>query len=160
MIRFVTELSEAYDAEIREYEQIHGAGSWAKRTVSLPKLPQGEMLKLIERKLDEFSRLTAGWDGYAAPPASKDSLRDTKLFLKMRPHGAPLPHPQIDTSGFVNLQWYHEDVHADLVLEGDGTYYYFATHKDADGTERELTGEDQISSGWPRELVCVLERNE
>lgn len=152
-------LRESYHRTIGEYEAKHGAGSWANRITSLPRLPEGKMLELIEKRLDEYSRLEADWDGYSASPASAESLRDARIFIGHRPQGLRLPYPALETNGEVGFTWEFGNVCADVILEGDGTFHYLARVRDKDGSESECSGEDcRADSEWPEDLVRALEK--
>lgn len=148
-----------YRGRSAEYEAKHGKGSWAKRMVCLPKLPESEMLEMIERKLGEYSRLEADWDGYDALPASTDSLRDARTFIDQRPAGVRLPYPGLETNGEVGFMWEYGNICAAVNLEGDGTFYFFARFRNTDGSEDVRRGEDyRVDSEWPENLVELLKK--
>lgn len=146
-----------YRSAAEKYEAKHGQGSWATRMISMPRLPEAEMLELIERKLAEYSRLEADWDGYDALPASADSLRDARIFIDHRPAGLRLPYPGLETNGEVGFMWEYGNVCVGVNLEGDGTFYFFAQYREQDGSEGLRMGEDYgVDAEWPEDLVEVL----
>lgn len=158
-VRIEEELRESHHRTIREYEARHGEGSWPRRILCLPKLPEDEMLDLIEKRLEEYSRLEADWDGYSAPPASADSLRDARIFIESRPKGVRLPYPQIETTGEVGFVWEFGSMYVELTMEGGGIFNYIACLRDEDGNdEMHHKSECLLSSGWPDELVRTLGR--
>ena len=111
--------------------------------------------------LISYVGLSKDWDGRGAVPPTFEAVLDSLALAMMRPKDICLPYPQISSDGEVGLYWHSESVFAEIGMSGDGKYTYYARATSADGTIDEYGRDDcDLSSGWPEDLLLVLNKLE
>ncbi len=116
-------------------------------------------LEKLCQKLRSYPDLGENWDGEGSKTPSQRAVNDALTFLENRPNGIPLPHPEVGSEGEVGVYWdiRRTDVFAEVVFEGDGTYYYLVAHGKAGSEVEEYMDEGvDVDEPWPDEILCIL----
>ena len=110
---------------------------------------RGEKLNKLLRQLGGYPNLGFGWDGYCGVTPSRESVRDTIIFifkalswpLPEKALSLPLPEAMIGSDGIAGLFWESGDLYASIDFPGDGTYCYITEGADPQDDEGVPIGE-------------------
>jgi hypothetical protein len=83
-------------------------------------------IQKIEGLLETFRSMDAGWDGYSAERVKDEAINQATVFLQLIPDSIPIPKVTLSSNGEISFYWKQNDAYAEIGLDGDGTYYYFA----------------------------------
>jgi hypothetical protein len=82
-------------------------------------------------KVDGFTDLSVGWDGFDANPPTLQAIHDAKFFIdnNIRKLGLVMPIIRAITDGEINLFWDLRDIILDVAIFGDGNFSYYSNLK-------------------------------
>lgn len=111
-----------------------------------PRPPAPPWQAVVGQRLEKLRALTAGWDGYRAPPLNQDVFWFTAVLLEkiMRPQTSP---PQVVPSsvGGIQIEWHEKDI--DLEIHIVAPYrctIWYEDHSSGDTLDAEFTADFSI----------------
>jgi hypothetical protein len=104
-------------------------------------------------ELRQYLSLQEDWDGYGAvaPGAIAVHHAMTLLSNALDSH-LPTPRVMLSSCGTVGLYWRLPGIYAEMGMDGDGTFYWFAEGVDAPESSEAVA----ITDGLPKDLIDFL----